>query len=194
MSYTIKDMNPQELIRQTEAKLKVAIEHFESELKKLRTGRAHPSMLDGIMAEAYGTPMPLNQLATITTPESKLLQLSPFDPSNIQAIASAIRDNQTLGLNPSDDGRVIRVPIPPLNEERRRQIVKQLGEKLEDCMISQRGIRRDVISELDLAKKDKDISEDDHKRLSKEVEDLMFKYKKIVDDQAKAKEAEIMTV
>ena len=187
-------MNPQELIRQTEAKLKVAIEHFESELKKLRTGRAHPSMLDGIMAEAYGTPMPLNQLATITTPESKLLQLSPFDPSNIQAIASAIRDNQTLGLNPSDDGRVIRVPIPPLNEERRRQIVKQLGEKLEDCMISQLGIRRDVISELDLAKKDKDISEDDHKRLSKEVEDLMFKYKKIVDDQAKAKEAEIMTV
>ncbi len=187
-------MNPQDLIRQTETKLKAACEHFENELKKLRTGRAHPSMLEGVMAEAYGTPMPLNQLATITTPEPQLLQLSPFDPSNIQAISSAIRDNQTMGLNPSDDGRVVRVPIPPLNEERRRQITKQLGEKVEDCLISQRGIRRDVIADLDLAKKDKDISEDDHKRLSKEVEDLMSKYKKIVDDLAKAKESEIMTV
>ncbi len=187
-------MNPQELINQTKTKLNASVDHFENELKKLRTGRAHPNMLESVMAEAYGTPMPLNQLATISAPEAQLLQLTPFDPNNIQAIANAIRDNQSLGLNPSDDGRVVRVPIPALNEERRREIVKQLHEKIEDCMIAQRGIRRDVMTELDSAKKDKDISEDDHKRLSKQVDDLMAESKVKVDASAKSKEAEIMTV
>lgn len=187
-------MNPDQLISQTDTKLKGAVEHFENELKKLRTGRAHPSMLEGVIAEAYGTPMPLNQLATITAPEAQLLQLTPFDPSNLNAITSAIRDNQSLGMNPSDDGRVVRVPIPPLNQERRQQIVKQLGEKTEECLIAQRGIRRDVMTELDAAKKDKDISEDDHKRYAKQVDDLMTKYKNSVDALANAKETEIMTV
>lgn len=187
-------MNPQQLISQTETKLKAAVEHFSGEIKKLRTGRAHPSMLDGVMAEAYGTPMPLNQLATITAPEAQMLQLTPFDPNNLQAIASAIRDNQSLGMNPSDDGRVVRVPIPPLTGERRQQIVKQLNEKVEDCMITQRGIRRDAMTELDAAKKDKAIGEDDHKRFAKQVDDLMTKCKGEVDNLAKAKETEIMTV
>ncbi len=187
-------MNPQELVNQSETKLKQAVEHFSGELKKLRTGRAHPGMLDGVVAEAYGTPMPLNQLATITAPEAQLIQITPFDPNNLQAIASAIRDNQSLGLNPSDDGRVVRVPIPPLTEERRQQIVRQLHEKVEECMIAQRGVRRDVMNDLDQAKKDKDISEDDHKRLSKQVDDLMSKYKASVDELTKAKETEILTV
>ncbi len=187
-------MNPQQLISQTDTKLKSAVEHFEGELKKLRTGRAHPNMLEGVIVEAYGTPMPLNQLATITTPEAQLIQISPFDPSNLQAIANAIRDNHSLGMNPMDDGNVVRVPIPPLTEERRRQIVKQLSEKIEDCMIVQRGIRRDVITEFDSAKKDKDIGEDEHKRLVKQVDDLMTQYKNKVDIIAKAKETEIMTV
>lgn len=187
-------MNPQDLIKQADNRLKSSLEHFEGELKKLRTGRAHPSMLESIMAEVYGTQMPLNQLATISTPEPQLLQLTPFDPTNLQAISSAIRDNQTLGMNPSDDGRVVRVPVPALTEERRQQIVKQLGEKVEDCMVAQRGIRRDVINDLDEAKKDKDISEDDHKRLSKQLDDLMSQYKNQVDQLAKAKETEILTV
>lgn len=187
-------MNPQQLISQTETKLKSSVEHFEGELKKLRTGRAHPSMLDGITAEAYGTPMPLNQLATITAPEAQMIQISPFDPSNLQAIVSAIRDNHSLGMNPMDDGHVVRVPIPPLNEERRRQIVKQLSEKVEESMIAQRAIRRDVMNDFDAAKKDKDVSEDEYKRLSKQVDDLMAKYKSEVDAVARAKEAEIMTV
>ena len=151
-------------------------------------------MLEGVVAEAYGTPMPLNQLATITTPEAQLIQISPFDPSNLQAIANAIRDNHSLGMNPMDDGHVVRVPIPPLTEERRRQIVKQLGEKVEECMIVQRGIRRDSMSELDAAKKDKEVSEDEHKRFAKQVDDLMTQYKNKVDVAAKAKETEIMTV
>lgn len=187
-------MNPQELVKQAENKLKGSVEHFEGELKKLRTGRAHPNMLEGVTAEAYGTPMPLNQLATISAPEPQLLQITPFDPNNIQAIANAIRDNQSLGLNPSDDGRVVRVPIPQLTEERRRDIVKQLNEKVEECMVAQRGIRRDVLTDLDDAKKDKDISEDDHKRLCKQVDDLMAQYKNQVDSLSKAKETEIMTV
>jgi len=177
-----------------EQKLKASVEHFTEELKKLRTGRAHPGMLDGVTVEAYGTPMPLNQLATISAPEAQLLQITPFDPSNLQAISAAIRDNQSLGMNPSDDGRVVRVPIPPLTEERRQQIVRQLGEKSEENMIAQRGIRRDIMNDLDEAKKDKDISEDDHKRLSKQIDELMVKYKNQIDELAKAKESEIMTV
>src|SRR5690242_4535338 len=115
-------MIPDQVVRDAAQKFNSAVEHFASELKKLRTGRAHPSMLDGVMVEAYGTQMPLNQTATVTTADAQLLQVSPFDPSNLQAIASAIRNNPTLGLNPTDDGRVVRVPIPALTEERRRDL------------------------------------------------------------------------
>lgn len=177
-----------------EDKMKQAVQHFEGELKKVRTGRAHPDMLDGVMVEAYGTPMPLNQVANVTTPEAQLLQITPFDPNNLQAIAAAIRDNPTLGLNPSDDGRVVRVPIPPLNEERRREYVKVLGGKVEDCMIALRGVRRDAMDAVDAAKKDKSIGEDDAKRLEKQVDDATNRAKANVDTAAKAKEAEIMKV
>ncbi len=187
-------MTPQEVINQAKTKFKTAQDHYSEELKKLRTGRAHPSMLDGVKAEAYGQPMPLIQLATITTPEPQLIQVSPFDVSNIQSIAGAIRDDQSLGLNPVDDGRVIRVPIPPLTTERRQQIVKQLGEKTEECMIAMRNARRDAMSELDQAKKDKDIGEDEHTRYAKLVDDAMSKAKNEVEKTTKNKESEIMTV
>jgi ribosome recycling factor len=187
-------MSPQQVVSAADTKLNAAVIHFEGELKKLRTGRAHPSMLDGITVEAYGQPMPLNQMANVTAPEAQLIQISPYDPNNIQAITSAIRDNQSLGLNPSDDGRVVRVPIPALTEERRRDIVKQLGQKVEDCMIAMRGVRHDAMKDLDQAKKDKDISDDEHKRYSAQVDENMAKHKASVDRIAKAKEAEIMTV
>lgn len=187
-------MNPNQIVSDAEAKFKKAVEHFEEELKKIRTGRAHPGMLDGVMVEAYGTPMPLNQVSTVTAPEATLLQISPFDPNNLQAIVSAIRDNPSLGLNPSDDGRVVRVPIPALTEERRREIVKTLSSKVEDCMISLRGVRHDAMDAIDKAKKDKAVGEDDAKRLSQQVEDVMNKQKQTVDTAAKAKESEIMTV
>src|SRR5690348_4083938 len=99
-------MNPSQITDQAKTKLEAAGLHFGEELKKLRTGRAHPGMLDGVMVEAYGTQMPLNQVATVTAPEAQLIQISPFDPNNLEAISAAIRDNQTLGLNPMDDGRV----------------------------------------------------------------------------------------
>ncbi len=181
-------------MRQYETKMTQAVEHFQDELRKLRTGRAHPSMLDGIMVQAYGSPMPLNQVATVTTPEAQLIQISPFDPNNLQAIASAIRDNPSLGLNPSDDGRLVRVPIPPLNEERRRDIVKQLGQKQEDCMITLRNIRHDALDAATRAKKDKQIGEDDAKRLEKQIDEAMNKARAHAEAAAKTKETEIMTV
>ncbi len=187
-------MNPSQVLESTKTKLQAALAHFSDELKKLRTGRAHPSMLDGVMVEAYGTQMPLNQAATITTPEPQLIQISPFDPNNIANIASAIRDNQSLGLNPSDDGRVVRVPIPPLTEERRREITKQASAKLEDCMIAMRSIRHDSLDEVDKIKKDKSIGEDDAKRLVTQIEEAMNKAKVEAESFAKAKEQEIMTV
>jgi ribosome recycling factor len=187
-------MNPNTIIDDAKKKFQSAFEHFQSELKKVRTGRAHAGMLDGVMVTAYGSPMPLNQVANVTAPEAQLLQITPFDPGNLQAIAGAIRDNPTLGLNPSDDGRVVRVPIPALNEERRREYVKVLNGKVEDCMIALRGVRRDAIDAATQAKKDKAIGEDDAKRLEKQIDEALNKVKVDVDTAAKAKETEIMTV
>lgn len=187
-------MNADNVVDQSKSKFLSAVEHFQSNLKSLRTGRASVSMLDGVIVEAYGTPMPLNQVATISTPESQLIQITPFDPSNLQAIANAIRNNPQLGMNPSDDGRVVRVPVPPLTEERRRDIVKQMGQKQEDCMINLRGIRREAMDTIDKAKKDKAIGEDDAKRLSSQVDDHMKQATAQAEASAKAKEQEIMTV
>jgi len=180
--------------KQYEDKMKQVVEFFNEDIKKVRTGRAHPSMLDGITVMAYGAPMPLIQVANVTAPEAQLLQITPFDPNNLQAIASAIRDNPTLGFNPSDDGRVVRVPIPALNEERRREYTKVLGGKVEDAMVRLRGVRHDAMDAISKAKKDKEIGEDDAKRLEKQVDDFMAKVRSDIEASAKAKEAEIMTV
>lgn len=187
-------MNPQQLITDTQAKFKAAVAHFQDDLKKVRTGRAHPSMLDGLMVKAYGAEMPLIQVGNVTAPEAQQLQITPFDPGNIQAIASAIRDNPSLGLNPSDDGRVVRVPIPPLTEDRRREYVKLVSSKVEDSMVALRNIRHDALKSIDQAKKDKAVGEDDAKRLEKQVDEAMNTSKTEVEQAAKAKEAEIMTV
>ncbi|HEX7368422.1 MAG TPA: ribosome recycling factor [Candidatus Saccharimonadales bacterium] len=187
-------MNPGQAVSGAIEKFKAATEHFAVELKKLRTGRASASMLDGVMVEAYGAQMPLNQVATVTAPEAQLIQITPFDPGNLQAISTAIRNNQSLGLNPADDGRIVRVPIPPLNEERRREIVKQLSGKQEDAMIALRNIRRDAIDAIDQAKKDKNVGEDEAKRLSNEVEYERGIAKAEIERLSMAKEHEIMTL
>lgn len=187
-------MNPNDVIAQAKTKLNNSVAHFEEELKKLRTGRASAGMLDGITVEAYGTPMPLNQVANVSAPEAQLLQITPFDPNNLAAISAAIRDNQSLGLNPSDDGHVIRASVPPLTEERRRDISKQVGAKLEECMIALRGTRHETLDLFNEAKKDKDLGEDEVKRLSNQVEEIMSQAKAKAEAAAKAKEQEIMTV
>ena len=177
-----------------ELKMAGVIEHFEDELKKIRTGRAHPGMLDGIMVEAYGADMPLNQVANITAPEANLLQVTPFDPANIQKIAAAIRNNQGLGFNPSDDGRVVRVPVPTLTEESRRVLVKQVGEKVEEARIGLRTIRQDALKDAKHKKDAKEISEDDLKLVEKEIDRLMKENQDSLESSYQAKEKEIMTV
>lgn len=184
----------QQIVTDATDKSNQALEHFEGELKSLRTGRANAAMLDGVTAEAYGSMMPLNQLATISVPEAQLLQITPFDPNNLQAIATAIRNNQTLGLNPTDDGRVVRVPIPPLTEERRRELAKQVGQKHEECMVRLRGIRHDALDEVGKLKKDKSIGEDEAKRLEKQVDDAINIARAKAETAAKAKENEILTL
>lgn len=177
-----------------EDKMSMALMHFEEELKKIRTGRSHPSMLEGISVEVYGQKMPLNQVANITAPEPQLLQITPFDPSNVQAIASAIRGDQSLGFNPSDDGRIVRVPVPPLTEERRKQLVKQSGEKVEEIRIALRNIRQDGLKEAKRKKDAKELSEDDVKRVEKEFDKLMAEYQEKIDSIFKAKEKDILTI
>lgn len=187
-------MSPNQLVDQSKAKFSQAVEHFQEELKKVRTGRAHPSMLDGLMIEAYGVSMPLIQVGQVTAPEAQLLQITPFDPGNLPAISTAIRNSPNLGMNPMDDGKVVRVPIPPLNEERRREYVKVVSGKVEDTMISMRNARHEAMDAIDNAKKDKEIGEDEAKRLKQLIEDAMNKAKADVDGAAKTKESEIMTI
>ena len=187
-------MNPNQIAEDVNIKLKSASAHFSEELKKLRTGRAHPSMLEGVLVVAYGTPMPINQVSNITAPEAQLLQITPFDPNNIQAITDAIRNNQSLGLNPSDDGRVVRVPIPTLTTERRQAIVKQLNEKVEEAHITSRNFRHDALDAAKKLKSDRKISEDDYSRLEKQIDESMAKTKAEIEGLAKTKEREILTV
>lgn len=177
-----------------EDKFKLVIAHFEEELKKVRTGRAHPGQLDSIRVEAYGTMMPLNQVSNVTAPEAQMLQITPFDPSTIQAISAAIRNDQSLGLNPSDDGRVIRVPVPPLTEERRKALVKQTSEKVEDAKIALRNIRQDTLKEVKRKKDAKELSEDDAKRIEKVVDGDMATMNAKIDEIFKLKEKEMLTV
>ncbi len=175
-------------------KMEQTLTRFGDELKKIRTGRAHPDMLDSIMVEAYGTMMPLNQVANITVPEPQLLQVTPFDPSQLQAISTAIRNDQSLGFNPADDGRVVRVPIPALTEERRKQIIKQAGEKVEEARIALRGVRQDALKDAKRRKDAKELSEDDVKRAEKEIDGLMSEYQEKIDELFKTKEKDILTI
>ena len=165
------------------------VSRFNDEMKKVRTGRAHPDMLSAIKVEAYGQFMPLNQVANVTAADATLLVITPFDPSTIQSIASAIRADQALGLNPADDGRVIRVPIPALTEERRKEIVKNASAKVEQAKIAIRNVREDARKELKIAE---ELSEDVKKRAEKEIDDLTKEFSEKIDSAFKAKSEEIM--
>lgn len=177
-----------------ELRMAQALEHFESELRKVQTGRAQASMLDSIKVEVYGSLMPLNQVANVTAPEPQLLQITPFDPSNLAVISAAIRNDQSLGMNPSDDGRIVRVPVPPLTEERRRQIVKQTSEKVEEARISLRQVRQDALQDAKRQKDAKSITEDDLKAVEKAIDKAMSEYQAKIDAAFKAKEQDILKV
>lgn len=177
-----------------EERFETTVKHFEEDLKKIQTGRAHPSILNGIKVEVYGSLLPINQTANITVPEPQLLQITPFDPNNLQAIASAIRANNNFQLNPSDDGRVVRVPIPPLTEDRRYQLVKQASEKVEEARITLRTTRQDAFKEAKRRKENRELSEDDIRRIEKTIDDKIADYNNHVEEIFKAKEKDILTI
>ncbi|MDO4746878.1 MAG: ribosome recycling factor [Candidatus Saccharibacteria bacterium] len=172
-------------------KMEGVIARFEDEMKKVRTGRAHPDMISGVKVEVYGQFMPLNQVANITAADATLLVITPFDPSNIQAIASAIRADQALGLNPADDGRVIRVPIPALTEERRKEIVKTASTKVEEAKVALRNIREDARKAVKVAA---EMGEDVKKRAEKEIDELTKEFSDKVEAAFKTKSEEIMKI
>ena len=172
-------------------KMNAVIERFKEEMNKVRTGRAHPDMLSSIKAEVYGQFMPLNQVANVTAADGTLLVITPFDPSTIQAIAAAIRNDQSLGLNPADDGRVIRVPIPPLTEERRKEIVKTASSKVEEAKVAIRNIREDARKAIKIAT---ELSEDIKKRAEKEIDDITKEFSDKIDAEFKLKSDEIMKI
>lgn len=177
-----------------EDKMNQALGHFKDELKKIRTGRAHPNMLDGVVVEVYGTKMPLNQTANISAPEPQMLLVTPFDPTNVQAITEAIRQSQSLGFNPSDDGRVVRVPVPQLTEERRRLLVKQLGEKIEECRITIRNIRHEGLKDARALKDKKELGQDDLQRVEKDLDKSVAETQAELDSISKDKEKDILTI
>ena len=166
------------------------IDRFKEAMKKVRTGRAHPDMLASVKVEAYGQFMPLNQVANVTVSGATMLLVTPFDPGNIQAISAAIRNDQSLGLNPADDGKVIRVPIPPLTEERRKEIAKTASGKVEEAKIAMRKLRDDTRKEV----KEEELSEDMKKRAEKEIDDITKDYSSQVDKLFAEKQAEIMKI
>ena len=172
-------------------KMESIIERFKDEMKKVRTGRAHPDMVSSVKVEVYGQFMPLNQVANITAADATLLVITPFAPSNIQAIASAIRADQSLGLNPADDGRVIRVPIPALTEERRKEIVKTASSKVEEAKVAIRNVREDARKAVKIAT---EMSEDVKKRAEKEIDELTKEFNDKVEAEFKNKSEEIMKI
>ena len=172
-------------------KMESVVERFNNEMKKVRTGRAHPDMLAGVKVEAYGQFMPLNQVANVTAADATLLVITPFDPTNIKSISEAIRADQSLGLNPADDGRIIRVPIPSLTEERRKEIVKNASAKVEEAKIAIRNIREDARKAVKIIT---EMSEDAKKRAEKDIDDLTREFSDKIDAEFKTKSDEIMKI
>jgi ribosome recycling factor len=182
-----------EISKETRTRMEKVIEDFRHKLGTVRTGRASTSLLDNITVEYYGSQMPLNQVATIHAPEASLLTVQPFDPSLINEIERALRTSE-LGINPSNDGKMIRIPIPPLTEERRKQMVKVVHDIAEDHKTAIRNIRRDSNDKLKKALKDKTISEDEEKGGLDDVQKLTDQFVAKIGELSKHKEDEIMKV
>ncbi len=176
---------------QARTRMEKAVDDFRKELGTLRTGRANASILDAIRVDYHGTPMPVNQLGTVTVPEATLLVISPWDPSVVPLIDKAIRTSD-LGLNPTNDGKVVRVPMPSPTEERRKEIVKHLHKALENHRTAVRNVRRDIKEALDKLEKEKKISQDEHKRAIEEMEKVTQAETKKIEDLSAAKEKEIL--
>jgi ribosome recycling factor len=178
---------------QAKIRMEKAVEDFRKELAGVRTGRASVTLLDHVRVDYHGTPMPINQLGTLTVPDPTMIVVAPWDPSAVPLVDKAIRISD-LGLNPSSDGKVIRVPIPPLTEERRKELVKHLHKVLENHRTAVRNIRRDVKEAVEKLEKEKKISEDERKRTLDELEKVTHSETKKIEDLSAAKEKEILEI
>jgi ribosome recycling factor len=182
-----------EIMQDAESRMQKSIESLKNELTKIRTGRAHPSLLDHITVDYYGSPMPLSQVANIATEDARTLSITPWEKTMVQAIEKAILKSD-LGLNPASAGTVIRVPVPALTEERRRDLVKVVKGEAEGARVAIRNIRRDANADLKALEKDKSISEDEERRAEESVQKLTDKYIKEVEAVLEKKEKDLMAI
>ena len=182
-----------DIIKDAEQKMKGAVEHAREEFAAIRTGRAHPAMFNKLMVDYYGSPTPLQQLATFQVPEARTVLISPFDRSSMAGIEKAIRDSD-LGVNPANDGNVIRVVMPQLSEERRRDYVKLARSKAEEGRVAVRNIRRHAIDSVHKLVKDKEVGEDDARNAEKQLDGVTKKHVDTIDELVKSKEAELLEV
>lgn len=182
-----------EILREAEKRMKTSAEHFRKDLSRLRTGRANIGLLEDIKIDYYGTLTPINQVATLSVPDPTLITIQPWDPSALEAVEKSIR-GADLGLNPINDGKQLKVPIPPLDEERRQDIAKHIRSLLEEEKTALRNMRREAKEEIEELEKDKEITEDDKFWGIDKLQDITDEYSKRIEDLAEAKEKEILEV
>jgi ribosome recycling factor len=182
-----------DVLREAEGKMKKSVESLRHHLATIRTGRASPALVEHLPVDAYGSSMPLNQLAGISVPEARLIVIQPYDASMMKAIEKAIQ-NSELGINPSNDGRVIRLAIPQLTEERRRDLTKLVRSRVEESKVALRNIRREALDDLRQFEHEKLISEDEQRRAQERLQELTDRYARDLDQIGAAKEAEVMEV
>jgi len=185
--------NTKDALAQAKTRMEKAVEDFRKDLAAVRTGRANTALLDNIRVDYHGTPMPINQLGTMSVPDPSMIMISPWDPTAVPLIDKAIRTSD-LGLNPTSDGKVLRVPIPALTEERRKDLVKVIHKVLENHRTALRNVRRDIKEHVEKLEKEKKISEDDKKRALEELEKLTHAETKKVEDLSAAKEKEVLEI
>ena len=184
---------PEEILKDASRRMDMAIEFLRRDLQSVRTGRASPALVENLAADYYGVPTPLGQMATISAPDAQLLTIQPYDRTALRAIERAIQQSPT-GLNPSNDGVIIRVPIPPLSQERRQELVKSLGQKVEDGKVAVRNVRRDAQDKLRSLERNKEISKDENQRAQGQLQKTTNSHVEEIDRFWKSKTDEMMTV
>ena len=184
-------MDQDEILMDAEERMEKAVSVLGNALKGIRTGRANPGLVDSVRVEFYGSPTPLKQIANISVPEPQQIMIRPFDMTTLDAISKAIIASE-LGMAPNNDGRVIRLNVPPLSTERRKQMASRIKELAEEARVAIRNVRRDANKHADTAEKEKTLSEDDCKQTKDQVQELTKKYEGIVNDRAASKETEVM--
>ncbi len=183
----------QKVLKDSDTRMRKSIESFKTEISKLRTGRAHPSILDHIRLDYYGSELPINQVANITVSDARTLTITPWEKKMVQVIEKAIM-NSDLGLNPATTGEIIRVPMPALNEERRRELIKVVRTEAESARVGVRNVRRDANAELKELLKAKQITEDEERRLGEDIQKLTNKFVAEIDALTTTKEADLMAI